>query len=199
LICGIYGIVDVTEARSPEMARQLAKDLVAGGVRILQLRAKALSARKFLDLARDLRALDVFFVINDRPDIALLAGADAVHLGQDDLPPAAVRSWIPSEMMLGVSCHNPEQAQAAAEVADYLGYGPIFTTGSKVNPDPVVGLEGLAAIKREHPEVPIVAIGGIDLVRLPAVRQTGADAAAMISALVDRAAAERAVALWGSK
>jgi thiamine-phosphate pyrophosphorylase len=195
---GIYAIVDVTADRPPERASRLARELVAGGVRTLQLRAKSLPARRFLELARELRALDAFLVINDRPDIAVLAGADAVHLGQDDLPPAAVRSWIPKEMKLGVSCHDPAQASAAAALADYIGYGPVFPTASKANPDPIVGVEGLAAIKIAHPALPVVAIGGIDLARLPSVKRAGADAAAMISALADRSSAERAIAIWES-
>jgi thiamine-phosphate pyrophosphorylase len=99
-------------------------------------------------------------------------------------------------MKLGVSCHNPPQVAAAAQVADYVGYGPVFATATKQNPDPVVGIAGLAAIKRAHPSLPVVAIGGIDLDRLASVKQTGADAAAMISALRDREAARRAIEIW---
>jgi thiamine-phosphate pyrophosphorylase len=193
---GIYAIVDVGPSRSVEDARQLARALVAAGVAMLQLRAKTLSARELLHLARDLRGVAPWFVVNDRPDIALLAGADGVHLGQDDLPPEAVRRWLPAQMKIGVSCHDPAQAAAAAAVADYIGYGPVFATSSKANPDPVVGLEGLAAVKRAHPRLPVVAIGGIDLDRLALVKRTGADAAAMISALSSGDAARRAIEIW---
>lgn len=199
VIRGVYGIVDVTPARPPAAATQLAKELLAGGVRILQLRAKELPARATLALARELRALTeqagALFVINDRADLAVLAGADAVHLGQDDLPAGAVRSWLPERIGIGVSCHSPAQV-AAVEHADYIGYGPIFGTLSKARPDPVVGLESLAAIKAAHPDLPVVAIGGIALDRLREVKRTGADAAAMISALDGIEAARRAVAIW---
>ena len=196
MIRGIYGIVDVTDRRPPESASQLARELLSAGVRILQVRAKSLSAREFLQLLRELRPEVPFLVVNDRPDLAVLAGADAVHLGQEDLPAADVRSWIPAEMKLGVSCHDPAQAEAASKIADYIGYGPVFATSSKPNPDPVVGLQGLAAIVRAHPSLPVVAIGGIDLDRLAGVKRTGADAAAMISALVDGEAARRAIQIW---
>lgn len=199
-IRGIYGIVDVTAERSSDCARQLAGELLEGGVRILQLRAKSIPARAFLELARELRELtqraEAALVINDRPDIALLAGADAVHLGQEDLPAHAVRSWLPAGIELGVSCHDPAQANEAAVIADYIGYGPIFTTSSKADPDPVVGLDGLASIRSAHPDLAIVAIGGIDLDRLASVKRAGADAAAMISALTGKEAAQRAVAIW---
>ncbi len=200
MIDGIYAIVDVTAARPPAEASRRARALLAGGVRTLQLRAKALATRPFLQLARELRAmtadLGAAFIVNDWADLAVLAEADAVHLGQDDLPVEAVRAFLPARMKIGVSCHDPEQLAAAAGAADYVGYGPIFPTASKANPDPVVGLDALRAARSAHPALAIVAIGGIDLTRLAHVRRTGVAAAAMISAMTDAGAARRAISIW---
>lgn len=202
MIGGVYAIVDVTAGRPPDAATRLARELLEGGIRVIQLRAKALPARAFLALARELRELTraagAAFVVNDRPDIAVLAGAEAVHLGQDDLPAAAVRAWLPASIRIGVSCHDPAQARAAAGVADYIGYGPVFATATKANPDPVVGVDGLRRIRSEHSELPVVAIGGIDLDRLAAVKSTGVEAAAMISALTGAQTAARAISIWES-
>lgn len=203
MIEGVYGIVDVRSKTPQSEAIATASDLLEGGIRILQLRAKDLPSRSLLHLARALRAVTreagAFFVVNDRPDVALLVEADAVHLGQDDLPAEAIRSWLPRSIRIGVSCHSPADV-AAVRAADYVGYGPVFATRSKAAPDPVVGLDSLAAVVQAHPSLPVVAIGGIDLRALGPVRRTGAAAAAMISALVAepdvRATARRAVASW---
>lgn len=203
MIRGVYGIVDVRRETPEAEAEALAEALLCGGIEILQLRAKVLPTRRLLELARRMRVLTreagATFVLNDRPDVAVLAEADAVHLGQEDLPLEAVRNWLPASIRIGISCHTPEDVRAA-EAADYVGYGPVFATTTKVNPDPVVGLVGLEEVVRAHPALPVVAIGGIDLSRLPAVRRTGAAAAAMISALSRgrnaEAAARQAVTRW---
>jgi thiamine-phosphate pyrophosphorylase len=116
---------------------------------------------------------------NDRPDLALLAGCDGVHVGQVDLPLAHVRRLAPG-LRVGVSTHDLSQLGAAlAERPDYVAFGPVFSTGSKLDPDPVVGLEGLAEAARRarNAGVPIVAIGGITLERAPAIGVLGALAA----------------------
>jgi thiamine-phosphate pyrophosphorylase len=124
----------------------------------------------------------VAFIVNDRLDVALAAGADGVHLGQDDLPLAAARRVAPAGFVIGVSTHNLAQARAAvAGGADYLGFGPCFATATKENPDPVVGLDALAEVCRLP--APVVAIGGITLDTVGAVARAGAAAAAIIGAV----------------
>jgi thiamine-phosphate pyrophosphorylase len=158
---------------------------------MLQLRAKAASARALAVLARAVlplaRAAGVPLCVNDRLDVALAVGADAVHLGQDDLPLVDARRLAAGRLSIGVSTHTPEQAaRAEADGADYLGFGPIFATVTKANPDPTVGVDSLrriAAVAR----VPIVAIGGVNLDNVAQVAAAGAAAAAVIAA-VERAA-----------
>ena len=142
-----------------------AEELVAGGCTLLQYRNKSGSARRMLDEARELRArlgAGVKLIMNDRADLCLAARFDGLHVGQDDLS-ARVGTSASSGLTrwLGVSTHNPEQlAEADQTSADYLAIGPIFATGSKANPDPVVGLEGVRRA-RELTRKPLVAIGGI--------------------------------------
>lgn len=207
MISGPYGIVDVSPTTPPSAASALLEALLDGGIRIVQLRAKALPGGPLLALAqtfrRQTRARGAWLVINDRPDVATLAEADAVHLGQDDLPLAQVRPWVPATLRIGVSCHSLAQVEAAcAAGADYLGYGPVFPTRSKADPDPVVGLAGLGAACARAGSTPVVGIGGITLAELSAVRAAGARGAAMISALAQApdptAAAREAVARWGA-
>lgn len=190
MIAGVYPILDIGRWASPEAAPQLLAQLLAGGAKQVQLRAKTLPAGALLALARVLqtqaRAAGAALLINDRPDVALAAGADGVHLGQEDLPPDEVRRWLPAGMIIGVSCHDLAQLQDAITRggADYLAYGPIFETRSKDRPDPVVGLEGLRAARALAGDRPLVAIGGITVSRLAEVRAAGATAAAMISELL---------------
>ena len=207
MISGPYGIVDVAEGTAPSATHVLLDALLAGGIRVIQLRAKALPGGPLLALAhhfrRHTRAASALLVINDRPDVATLAEADAVHLGQDDLPIERVRALVPPTLRIGVSCHSLAQVDAAcAAGADYLGYGPVFPTSSKANPDPVVGLDGLAAACARAAATPVVGIGGITLAQLGAVRAAGARSAAMIGALAHApdptAAAREAVARWGA-
>lgn len=193
---GFYAILDLREPPAGDGADVLARAeaLLAAGPCALQLRAKDLPAALVRDLAALVlpacHAARVPFCINDRVDLALAVGADVVHVGQDDLPLAdtlaLVRHPEGPQMAVGVSTHNLDQAlEATRGGADYIGFGPVFATGSKANPDPVVGLEGLAEVVRAV-SVPVVAIGGITLETIDAVAATGAAAAAVISA-VDRA------------
>jgi thiamine-phosphate pyrophosphorylase len=191
----LYAIVDPLDTgRSPE---ELARAMLRGGARILQLRLKAASSRDLLaaacalrDLTRDAGAL---LIVNDRADIARAADADGVHLGQDDLPPAAARAILGSGSIVGVSTHDVAQARAAAAAgADYLGVGPVFTTSTK--PD-ALAARGIALVRavREAVTVPLVAIGGITPDAAVGVRAAGADAVAMIGALVRAGDVEGAV------
>jgi thiamine-phosphate pyrophosphorylase len=204
LLRGYYAIVDARPETLGDL-EALAARLLAAGPCCLQLRAKGVEAAATFAAARRLRdlcrAVGVPFCVNDRLDVALAVGADVVHLGQDDLPLAdalRVRALAKAnDMLVGFSTHNRAQAVAAAAGgADYIGFGPVFSTSSKANPDPTVGLDALTEVCRVV-KVPVVAIGGITLEAVPAVARAGAAAAAVIAA-VDRApdptAAGRAVA-----
>jgi thiamine-phosphate pyrophosphorylase len=190
---GYYAILDATPelcADDAALARR-AGALLAARPCCLQLRAKTASARALDAAARRLLALcrraGVPFCVNDRLDVALSVGADVVHLGQDDLPLADARRVRAAagrpDLIIGFSTHDPAQARAAADGgADYIGFGPVFGTRSKLNPDPTVGLATLADVCRRV-SVPVVAIGGITLDAAPAVAQAGAAAAAVIGAI----------------
>jgi len=161
-----------------------------GGATFIQLREKHLAPREFYQEAetalRIARGLGVRLLINDRADIALALGADGVHLGQDDLPPEAARRLLGDDAIIGCSTHNIEQAlQAARYPVDYIAIGPVFPTASKVNPDPVVGLDGLRRVRDGIGQIPLVAIGGITRENAPDVLDAGADAVAVISTLLD--------------
>lgn len=161
--------------------------LLVGGARVIQLRDKDASAKELLDAARACLALTrpagAKLIINDRVDVALAADADGVHLGQDDLRVDEAREILGLEKIIGLSTHSIEQFQAALHTsADYLAVGPVYTTSTKENPSPVVGLELVTAAKALA-DRPLVAIGGITIARAPAVIQAGADSVAVISAL----------------
>jgi thiamine-phosphate pyrophosphorylase len=173
--------------------------LIAGaGARVLQLRLKPASTRAVVvaaQMARRVTAeLGALLIVNDRVDVALAIGADGVHIGQDDLPLLETRQ-LAANMIVGVSTHNLAQVRAAITGgADYIGFGPVFVTSTKANPDPVVGLNGLADAVSVAGNVPVVAIGGIGIEDGPAIAATGAAAACAISALLqsrDIAAAGR--------
>jgi thiamine-phosphate diphosphorylase len=179
---GLYAIVDPEHCggRAP---LEVAQQILAGGCCALQLRAKRLSDAELLKLAVAMRALcrpaTVPFWLNDRLDIALLAEADGLHLGQDDLPAAeARRLW--GSRPLGVSTHSLAQVDAAlAQGADVIGFGPVFATTSKTRPDPQVGVDALRAVCSRS-EVPVIAIGGITLQQVPQLRAAGAKVCAVI-------------------
>jgi thiamine-phosphate pyrophosphorylase len=191
----LYVILDAALLTLPET--QLAASLAEAGVRLLQYRNKQASARELLEKSRALAGAlvprKVTFIVNDRPDVAALAGASGVHLGQDDLGVEAARTLMEPNGVVGVSTHNEAQFRAAvSSSADYIAIGPIFATSSKRNPDPVVGLETIRQVRRLT-DKPIVAIGGITLERAPEVIAAGANTVAVISDIL-RAAdpAERA-------
>ncbi|HEX3101363.1 MAG TPA: thiamine phosphate synthase, partial [Pyrinomonadaceae bacterium] len=127
----------------------------------------------------------VKIIINDRVDVALAVAADGVHLGQDDLPPAEARSILGENAIIGFSTHTIEQAIRAMNLPiDYIAIGPVFTTDTKLDPDAVIGLEGLREVRNAIGDFPLVAIGGINDTNQLSVFAAGADSAAMISALV---------------
>jgi thiamine-phosphate pyrophosphorylase len=179
----LYVILAAALLTHPEI--EMARSLAQAGVRLLQYRNKQASARELFEksreLAEELLHRQITFIVNDRADVAALVGASGVHVGQDDLSVAAARSIVGPSSMVGISTHNLEQfAGAAATSADYIALGPIFETASKVNPDPVVGLEMIRAARRLTDE-PIVAIGGITLERAADVIAAGADSVAVSS------------------
>jgi thiamine-phosphate pyrophosphorylase len=126
----------------------------------------------------------VSFFVNDRPDVAFLAGASGVHVGQDDLEVEQARRVAGNDKLVGVSTHNLEQfGRAAASSADYIAVGPVFSTSSKANPEPVVGLDFIRSV-RALTNKPIVAIAGITLERAASVIEAGADSVAVISGIL---------------
>jgi len=164
-----------------------AGELASAGVTLIQYRDKIGNARQMLDHARELKLRlgnSVKLIMNDRADLALVAGFDGVHLGQDDLSPEGARKVIRDKLWLGVSTHNPEQVKQADQTsADYIAVGPVFATGSKANPDPVIGLEGVRRA-RALTRKPLVAIGGITRANCRSVIDAGADSVAVISDLL---------------
>ena len=194
---GLYGMLDLptpvpgpvepsAPAASRSLPRHIYEPLFSAGVRVLQLRCKDASAAWLLAVLAELRAHrppGTLLIVNDRLDVALAGGADGVHLGQDDLPLGAARRLCPPGFLIGVSTHNAAQAAAAmGEGADYIGFGPIFATGSKRNPDPLVGVELLRCVC-VRATVPVVAIGGVTLARVPEVVTAGAHCVAIIAAV----------------
>ena len=162
--------------------------LSQGGASLIQLREKRMAAREFYEEAKAAVAATaqwgVKLLINDRVDIALAVGAHGVHLGQDDMPPDAARKLLGPDALIGYSTHNVEQAIAATKLPiDYLAVGPIFATTTKSDTAPVVGLEGLRAVREATGDFPLVAIGGITLDRAAAVIAAGATSVAVIGDL----------------
>lgn len=187
----IYPITDTTISGLSVIEQ--VRRLVAGGARLIQVREKNVHSRDFFESAAAAVSYahenGVKIIVNDRVDIALLTGADGVHLGQRDLSPVHARKLLGPKAIIGYSTHTIEQAAEAARLPiDYLAFGPVFDTSTKSDHEPVVGPELLAAIKAAAGTMPIVAIGGIDRQRLPLVLRAGADSAAVISAVLSDAA-----------
>ncbi len=152
--------------------------LLDGGAEILQIRHKGVWDEPLLEQAHRIREIAPLLIINDRADIAKILDT-GLHVGQDDLPPQEVRKLLP-DAALGYSTHNEQQLTAGAqEPVDYLALGPIFRTASKVNPDPVVGVDVLRKI-RPLTALPLVAIGGIDRTNARDILDAGANTVAVI-------------------
>ena len=183
----LYPILDTaTLARRGMDVATAAGVMLDAGIGILQLRHKEHFTRELFQTSEDIAVLcrkrGVPFVMNDRADLALMLNA-GLHLGQDDLAPATARRLIGAERVLGYSTHNEAQLSDAAQTpVDYLALGPIFSTTSKENPDPEVGLDS-AARWRKLFAGPIVAIGGITMENAPEVLAAGFDSVAVISGL----------------
>lgn len=202
----LYGIVDLGYVRPEEVESTIAA-LLRGGIRILQLRAKGIDPATVEQLARRMQPLcreaGAIFVLNDYPDMAARIGADAVHVGQDAGPLTAVRNIVGPQMLIGRSTHSPEQALAAvAEGADYIGFGPLFPTGTKPG-RPSIGLQDIAAVQEKLGDFPMFCIGGINGTTLPSVLQAGARRVVIVSWLLQQpapaAAARDIINLLASK
>lgn len=181
----------------------IAEAAVAGGADMIQLRDKSGNLRDLLPQARALRALcrarGVLFIVNDRVDLALAVDADGAHVGQEDLPPESARRLLGPRRLLGVSTHSPAQATAAREAgADYIGFGPMFPTGTKDTGYAPQGLDSLREIRRSV-ALPILAIGGISLDNVSRVIEAGATAPAVISAVAAAPDIAAAVAAFRGK
>ena len=163
--------------------------LADAGARIVQVREKYLPSRPFFDEANAAVAAaaekGIPVIVNDRVDIAMMVNAAGVHLGQEDIEPAAARRVLGESAVIGYSTHTLEQALAAITMpVDYIAFGPIFPTSTKENPDPTVGLEMLSRIRGAIGGFPLVAIGGITTVNAAEVFLAGADSIAVISGLI---------------
>jgi thiamine-phosphate pyrophosphorylase len=181
----LYAIVDAKYFSGITELLQFTRDLIAGGVTLLQYRDKKSNARQVLSCARELRRVleNTKLIMNDRADLCLAAGFDGVHLGQDDLSVEGARRILGNELWVGMSTHAPEQIKFAdATSATYIAIGPVFQTASKEAPDPVVGLEGVR-LARQLTRKPLVAIGGITRANCGSVIRAGADSVAVISDL----------------
>jgi thiamine-phosphate pyrophosphorylase len=186
----LQAIVDVDTAQQVGWAaNDLARAYLDGGARFLQIRAKQLSSGPLLDLCDAIvasaRRYDAQVIVNDRVDLAALANAAGVHVGQDDLPPTAVRAQLGQAAIVGYSTHNVEQIDAALrEPVSYLAVGPVFGTRTKETGYDAVGLDLVRAAAARAGGTPIVAIGGITLETAPAVIEAGAATVAVISDLL---------------
>ncbi len=162
----LYGIIDKRFSQFNHI--EIAENMLSAGIKIIQLREKELNDKDFLKIACKIKEMcndnDAIFIINDRVDIAILSEADGVHLGQNDIEIEKARMLFGEDKIYGLSTHNLEQVEIAEKISpDYIGFGPIFETKSKENPDPVVGIELLQKVKKLYKNIPIVAIGGINL------------------------------------
>ena len=166
---------------------ELARLAIAGGADAVQFRQKTGALRHKLYEARRVADVcaeaDVPLLVNDHLDVSLAVGAAGVHLGQDDLPVREARRLLGPDRLVGATATTLAQAEAAAQAgADYVGFGPVFPTRSKINPASTKGLDGLAAVCRAVP-VPVIAISGITLEHVPRVLEAGAHGIAVLSAV----------------
>jgi thiamine-phosphate pyrophosphorylase len=187
----VYALLDPERAGSHALPA-LAARLAAGGATLFQLRDKHGTTRAMVEEARAIKAslagVGTPLLINDRVDVALAAGADGVHVGQDDMAVEDARRLLGPAAIIGLSIKRVAQAEAApVDLLDYVGIGGVFATTSKDNPDPPIGVAGLARIagvfRRRAPELPLCAIAGIDAGNAASAITAGADGVAVISAL----------------
>ena len=195
-LSGLYIILDPSVSPARPLVDVL-MDAAEAGASLFQYRNKTASMKEAYAEAVVLRQAaakaGVLFIVNDRCDLALAVNADGVHLGQGDLPLDLARKVMGPDKLIGISTHNSDQVrEATAGKPDYLGFGPIFKPGSKQDHDPVVGLEGLRAMRRLT-SLPIFAIGGIQIDQAREVMRAGANGVAVISAILKAPDISRAV------
>ncbi len=183
----IYPITDKALA-GRDSHLSIVKELVCGGARLVQVRDKHTPVRELLlDLLRCVEFCsrhEVLLIVDDRCDLALSAGASGVHLGQEDLPPDAARKLLGPSRIIGYSTHTLAQIRRASSLPiQYAGFGPVYSTSTKLHPSPVVGLQMLRRACQQS-ALPVVAIGGIGLQEVPMVLEAGASSAAVISAVM---------------
>ena len=183
----VYLILDESLADQCSF-KEVMKQAREAGVNLVQYRHKQGDMREMYARAKMLREqaaqLGIGFIVNDRCDLAKAVDADGVHVGQSDLPVSMVRKVMGKDCLLGVSTHRPEEVQAAtAEGADYLGFGPIYSTNTKINHEPLVGIHGLQSV-RSMTTLPIFAIGGVTAETVPNLIAAGADGVAVASAIL---------------
>ena len=198
-LSGLYVILDPSVCPDRSLTDVL-KEAATAGARLFQYRNKSASMKEAYAEALVLRqvALDagVTFIVNDRCDLAVAVDADGVHLGQGDIPLDMARKVMGAGKLIGISTHNPDQVrETTAGKPDYLGFGPIFKPGSKQDHDPVVGLEGLRAIRRLT-SLPVFAIGGVQIDQVKEVMRTGANGIAVISGILKAPDISHAVKLF---
>lgn len=179
-----YAMIDPAGGHEPVA---LARILLGAGARVMQLRLKDTPGHRLLAAARTIAAMcrerGAMLIVNDRADIAMLAEAAGVHLGQEDLPLEAARRLVGRDMIIGISTHSVEQAVAAERGgADYIGFGPVYPGGLRNN----ATVKGLAMLRevRAAVSLPIIAIGGITEATVPETLAAGADACAIITDVV---------------
>lgn len=185
----LYGIVDMGYT-APDQVETRTHALIAGGVRIIQLRAKGVEQARIRTWAIAMQAIcrerGAIFVLNDYPEMAAEIGADAVHVGQDGGSLAEVRKVVGPDMLVGRSTHSLEQViQARQEGADYIGFGPLFPTGTKPG-RPSIGLNDIGAAQEATGDMPVFCIGGINEATLPEVLQAGARRVVIVSWLLQQ-------------
>ena len=187
---GLYAVVDHrTATQHGWRVCDLARAYLAGGARLLQIRATDVASGEYLawcdEIIKDATAVGAQVIVNDRADIAALAGAAGVHLGQCDLSPDMARRVLPAPMMLGLSTHTRVQIDESTTIAiDYVAVGPVHQTNTKDTGNAAVGLDLVTYASRLRPARPIVAIGGITLERVESVMLAGATSVAVISDLL---------------
>ncbi len=187
----LYAIVDYQTANEKGWeVCDLAREYLAGGAKLVQLRAPNVASRDYLGwcdrVVQDAADYDAQVIVNDRADIAAIAGAAGVHLGQFDLEPTDVRRRLSSRLLVGLSVHTPKQLEESVNAPlDYVAVGPIYDTSTKKTGYKPVGTKLVASASRMNPSRPVVGIGGINLERAMEVRRAGATSVAVISDLLE--------------
>lgn len=177
----------ITDAGTTDRPLELARAALQAGSIAVQVRSQVLSDRRLFELAARIRALcleqDGSCIVNDRTDVALAVGADGVHVGQDDLPVGAVRRLVPDGFWVGATARDRESAISLREEGTtYLGAGPVYRTDTKAGLPEPIGPEGLRKIA-EAVDIPVIAIGGVTVDRVPEVMTAGAYGVAVVSAV----------------